>query len=78
MRLFRCFLEICITLNLNSFYRPTVVPEFLMIPERILMKEGQNRTVQFDFRWQQIPRLKILWALRQRYIITFNRKCKFT
>jgi len=49
-----------------------------MIPERILMKEGQNRTVQFDFRWQQIPRLKILWALRQRYIITFNRKCKFT
>jgi len=22
------------------------------------MKEGQNRAVQFDFRWQRIPRLK--------------------
>jgi len=29
-----------------------------MIPERILMKEGQNRVVQFDCHWQWIPRLK--------------------
>jgi len=33
---------------------------------------AKNRAVNFDFRWQQAPRLKILWVPRQHYTSSFD------
>jgi len=46
------------------------------IPERILMKKAV-KTAQFDFRWQRISRLKILWTLRRHCVSSFSRECNF-
>ena len=43
--------------------------------ERTNFKGVKNLAVNFKFRWQRAPRLKVLWIARRRYTSSFDWKC---
>jgi len=45
--------------------------------ERSNFKGVKNFAVNFEFRWQRAPRLKVLWIPHRRYTSSFDWKCKF-
>jgi len=43
----------------------------------MMIKGGENCAVNFDFRWQRVPRFKNTVDPLWHYTNSFNRKCKF-